>query len=159
MFIDFFYTLKSYLAPLWQSTSCICSTFIFSNCSILLNTTGFKQYLFLFRIFLLLKLFCPFPRQVDSIQFIDENHMWRPRNTWSLNTTKLNCFDFAFQIYAYKHESIQWWHFWKSVQDVLLNEKKAVNQLLFTPTLFCDFLELNWIANNFRDQAFSRPLW
>lgn len=30
---------------------------IFSNCSILLNTTGFKQYFFLFRIFLLLKLF------------------------------------------------------------------------------------------------------
>lgn len=38
-------------------------------------------------------------------------------------------------------------------------KKSCKPTFIDTPTLFCDFLELNWIATNFRDQAFSRPLW
>lgn len=132
---------------------------IFSNCSILLNTTGFKQYFFLFRIFLLLKLFYV-SFLVRLIQFNllmkttcgAAQHM-KPQH----NKVKLLWFCFSnLCIQAWKYPVIT---FLKKCAKCSSEWKKAVNQLLFTVTLFCDFLELNWIATNFRDQAFSRPLW
>lgn len=132
---------------------------IFSNCSILLNTTGFKQYFFLFRIFLLLKLFYV-SFLVRLIQFNllmktkcgAAQHM-KPQH----NKVELLWFCFSnLCIQAWKYPLIT---FLKKCARCSSEWKKAVNQLLFTPTLFCDFLVLNWIATNFRDQAFSIPLW
>lgn len=133
---------------------------IFSNCSILLNTTGFKQYFFLFRIFLLLKLFYV-SFLVRLIQFNllmkttcgAAQHM-KPQHLQSWIALIL-LFKFMHTSMKVSSDNI----FEKVCKMFFWMKKKAVNQLLFPPTLFCDFLELNWIATNFRDQAFSRPLW
>lgn len=156
MFIDFFTLLK--VTSLWQSTSCVCSTFsrIVQYCWI---PQGSNSIFFSLEYFFYLNS----SMSLSSSGWFNSIYWWKPhvapRNTWSLNTYKVELLWFCFSnlcIQAWKYPVIT---FLKKCARCSSEWKKAVNQLLFTSTLFCDFLELNWIATNFRDQAFSRPLW